>query len=195
MGTLSLIEQMGATATPFRLKAFLWRSILLGVATALLSGPVTIYLTSVASMASTGLPIAPAWEPQTSIEVTSSDIWLGLLLILVVAPLGESLVFPPLNWLTRRLPLSRAIFIAAIGVLAFFAHGGTVSNSAQAMGFMLMAAWYASLAERFPAPRLLSTAQIPFYGIVLTHFAWNLTAVAWTIGVPLFWSTLYAMTP
>jgi hypothetical protein len=157
---------------------------MLGVLIALFSGPFIIYVASMAHMmADPGSQLAPEFKPLPSFTPTDSDIAIVLALMLVWAPLAESLIFPPLYWLTRRLPAPKVVFTVLIGVLAYIAHGGMIWNLAQAAGFMLMALWYVHLSERDPSPSLLSPVKIPYYGIVIAHFGWNATAILWPLAI------------
>lgn len=188
MGTITTTASSSATETPgFSLRGFLWRSIMLGVLIALFSGPFAVVLIGMVQAFLDALadgsqgPAAASIAP--SIVPAVMNIWLGLAIILVIAPLGESLVFVLVYWGLKRFPFSRTLFVATMGVLAFFAHGGAPANIAQTVGFMLMAAWYAHLAPRYPSPAPLSSVKIPYYGIVLAHFAWNATAFVWIISI------------
>lgn len=173
------------TAPPstFRLKPFLIRSIMLGVLIALFSGPFLVNVLGLLSLASPDMPLMLELNAPPSVDPATTSIALIVFLMLVWAPLAESLFFPLLYWITRWLPAHRAIFAVLIGVLAYVAHGATVANVIQAAGFMLMGLWYAHLRERYPSPFWLSPAKIPYYGIVIAHFAWNATAILWPLAI------------
>lgn len=188
MGTITATASSSVTETPgFSLRGFLWRSIMLGVLISLFSGPFAVVVTGMVEAfinAVTSGPRVPlSWGIQPSVTPTDLNIWLALAMILIIAPLGESLVLVAAYWALKRLPFGRTLFVASMGVVAYFAHGGAPLNIAQAVGFMLMAAWYAHLARRYPSPSLFSRVKIPYYGIVLAHFAWNATAILWLFAI------------
>jgi len=172
-----------ATEAPgFDLPGFLWRSILLGVLIGLFAGPLAIVVSGMIEgfVRAAGLdqpsPI-PSWAIDPFVAPVALNIWIVLAWALILAPVGESLIFVAVHWVLKRLPFGRTLFVAVMGVFAYIAHGGVLANVAQAAGFMLLAAWYAHLARRYPSPSLLSPAKIPYYGIVLAHVSWNATAV------------------
>ncbi len=176
--------------TRFRLRPFLVRSIMLGVLTALFSGPLVMYVVSSATMLGLDIPPAPQIIPRTSAPLTEADLVFAIAWILFAAPILESLFFPLLYWPTRWIPARKPVFVAVVGVLAFIVHGMTIANVGQAAGFMLMAAWYVHLRDRYRSPSLMSPAKIPYFGIVLAHFSWNATALAFAFGMALFWPKL-----
>lgn len=183
-----------AAPSGFRLAPFLWRSIMLGVLIGLFAGPVAAVIVSMASLLTTGQPGFDGLVPPPLIVLTM-DLQTTLLLMLVVAPLLESLVLPPIHLLLKRLPIGRALFVVVIGVLAFLAHGMRPVNLVQAFGFMLLAAWYAHLATRHPSPRLLSPVKIPYFGVVIAHAAWNATLVLAPFAITLLLSILKGLAP
>lgn len=180
------------------MQGFLWRSIMLGVLIALFSGPLAIVVIGLvdgfASAIGGGAPQPPSWSVEPSVRPADVNLWLGLAIVLIAAPLGESLIFVVVHWVLKRLPLGRMLFVGVMGVFAYVAHGGMLANLAQAAGFMLMAAWYAHLVSRYPSPSLSSPVKIPYFGIVLGHVAWNATAILWVVSVSLLISGMSANT-
>lgn len=188
MGTITTTALSSATETPgFSLRGFLWRSIMLGVMIALFSGPLAIVFTGMVdgfvNAAANGPAAPPSWAIEPSVGLADISIWIILAWALIVAPLGESLIFVAAYWVLKRLPFGRTLFVVVMGIFAYFAHGGVLPNIAQAAGFMLMAAWYAHLCRRYPSPSRFSRVKIPYYGIALAHFAWNATAILWMLGI------------
>lgn len=200
MGTITATASSSATETPgFSLRGFLWRSIMLGVLISLFSGPFAVVVPGMVQAfldaLAGGSQGPPVWSIAPSVAPADLNIWLALALMLIIAPLGESLVFVAAYWVLKRLPFGRTLFVAVMGVLAYFAHGGVPMNIAQAVGFMLMAAWYAHLTRRYPTPSLFSRVKIPYYGIVLTHFAWNATAILWLFAIASLFHGIASLTP
>jgi hypothetical protein len=187
VGTISATADAKRAEPSFRLKSFLVRSIMLGVLIALFSTPVRVFIWGMDGLLSGSRHLSPLPGPLPSVEPVATDLSLLIAYALIGAPLLESLVFPLVYWLTSRLAFARSSFVGLIGLVAWAAHGMQLHNLVHAAGFMLMAAWYVYLRERFPSPRMLSPVKIPYYGIVLAHAAWNVTALAW----PLFWIWLW----
>lgn len=179
----------------FRLRPFVVRSIMLGVLIALFSEPVAAIVYSLVRLAAPDLLTMPGLELAPLFGIPPTDITLVLGALLIFAPVVESLIFPPVYWLARWLPARKLVFILAMGVIAYIAHGMTISNLIQAAGFMLMAAWYAHLREHYPSPALTSPVKLPYYGIVLAHFAWNATALLWPLMVGGLMSVLHSLSP
>jgi hypothetical protein len=188
LGTITDAAAPAATeATGFDLRGFLWRSIMLGVVIALFSGPLAIVVTGMVdgfvNAGANAPPAPPSWAIEPSVGLADISFWIILVWALIVAPIGESLIFVAVYWALKRLPVGRTLFVAVMGIFAYFAHGGAPANIAQAAGFMLMAAWYAHLSRRYPSPSRFSRVKIPYYGIALAHFAWNATAILWMFGI------------
>jgi hypothetical protein len=159
---------------------------MLGILMALFAGPFAVCVTSLVQMfGGSGIPLFPEFRPSPSFTPGTPDIVLVVLILLVGAPVLESLAFPVLYWLTHWLPGQKVLFPTLIGVAAYVAHGAVVVNTTQALGFILMALWYAHLRERFPSPSLLNLRKIPYYGIVIAHFGWNATALLWPLTIAL----------
>ena len=157
---------------------------MLGVLCALFSGAFALYVTGFARLVfDPEMPLGPHLAPTPFFTPTTTSLALAIGLLVVAAPLAESLIFPPLYWLTRRLPGHTIVFTTLLGLIAYVLHGGTIVNLTQAVGFMLMALWYAHLSERYPSPSLLSPVKIPYYGVALAHFGWNATAILWSLAV------------
>ena len=168
---------------------------MLGVLIALFSEPVGAVVFSLVRLTAPDLLTLPGLDLPPLFSVQPTDIVLVLGAMLIFAPVVESLIFPPVYWLARWLPARKMVFVLAMGMLAFIAHGMRIDNVIQAAGFMLMAAWYAHLRERYPSWALTSPVKLPYYGIVLTHFAWNATALLWPLAIGGILSVLHSLSP
>lgn len=195
MGDIAVETFARTTPAPFRMRSFIVRSIMLGVLIALFSEPVAAVVFSLLRLTAPDLLTLPGLDLPPLFDVQPTDVVLVLGVLLIFAPVVESLIFPPVYWLARWLPARKVVFVLAIGMLAFVAHGMRVGNLIQAAGFMLMAAWYAHLRERYPGQAITSPAKLPYYGVVLAHFGWNATTLLWPLAIGGILSALHSLSP
>jgi hypothetical protein len=155
--------------------------MLLGILGAIGVGVVTLYF------AVAGDLFFPGAREQALQQIQTRAVWRFtlqdyLVFALVGAPLVESLVFPPLYWLTRRLPIRNWSYAIMVGLVAWVWHGMTHLNLGQGLGFVVLAAYYAELRVKYRPSPLLSPLKLPYLGIVIAHVTWN-AAVVWPLFV------------